>query len=240
MTESRESTDSTGVSHRLQPRAVRKAVIPAAGFGTRMHPFSWLIPKELVPLGNVPALHWVLDEVTKAGLSEVAIVVRSGKPMLQEHLTRAQDEGLFPELDIQWVIQPRPLGLGDAIMVCRDFVDDQPFALLWPDNVFLSPDHDLGHAVALFEATRLDVLGVVELDHSDSEAFGRSGLFESTEEVPWSGAKRVRLTRLLDKRPGRLGDLSWRARLSYLRTNHRKPRPNRRDRKGSFLNGRRD
>ena len=80
-----------------------------------MHPFSFCIPKELVPLGNVPAIHFVLDEVVAAGIPEVAIVVRPGKRLLSDHLERAQSEGLFSNLRIEWVTQAEPLGLGDAI-----------------------------------------------------------------------------------------------------------------------------
>ncbi len=185
-------------------RRVRKAILPSAGFGTRMHPFSWVLPKELVPLGNTPALHFVLEEVARAGLREVAIVTRPGKGLLVEHLRRARQEGLFADLEIDWIEQPQPLGLGDAITCCRDFVGGEPFALLWPDNVALSPQHELGSLVRLHETTGLEVYGVLELTSQDSGRFSHAGRFRHQEEEDWESRRRVRILELFDKRPGRL------------------------------------
>src|SRR5712692_6072526 len=126
-----------------------KALIPAAGLGARMLPVTKVVPKELLPIEGKPAIQWVLEEALSAGLREFVVVLSPRKAILRDFLTPIGEEHSFSghrglqELErllrsvkIAFVEQPAPLGLGDALLRCRDVVGEEPFALLLPDNVF--------------------------------------------------------------------------------------------------------
>ncbi|MCP4203265.1 MAG: NTP transferase domain-containing protein [bacterium] len=179
--------------------AVTKAVIPAAGLGTRMEPVSRVVPKELLPVGSKPAIQWVIEEAAAAGLTELAIVLSPTKGLLFEYLA---DGGLDSELGVrfQYVTQDVQRGLADAMWQCRDFTDGEPFALLLPDNVLLSREHSLSRMVSLYARNGRDVIGALELDHSHSGQFGNCGLIDFERKA----AGVLEISHLRDKRPGRL------------------------------------
>jgi len=125
-----------------------KAVVPSAGLGTRLLPTTKSVPKELLPIRGKPAIHWVLEEALEAGFTEIIVVISSRKAAVQHYLTPlAEDDPMkghpglvdlqrmLGRLNITFVIQPEPLGLGDAILRCRELIGDEPFAILLPDNV---------------------------------------------------------------------------------------------------------
>lgn len=120
--------------------ACRKAVIPAAGVGARMRPITKTVPKELFPAGARPVLQVVLEEAVASGLTHVCIVTRPGKEALRHYLTAGVPEpaldGLLAACEIDWVVQREPGGLGDALLQARDWVGDEPFAMLIPDQLF--------------------------------------------------------------------------------------------------------
>ena len=124
------------------------AVIPAAGLGTRLLPLTKSVPKELLPVGNRPAIQRVLAEVYRAGITQVVIVTSSRKPALRDflRLTSTSDarrnrdaveelERLLHSLQITFVEQPEPHGLRDAVWQCKAIVGSESFALVMPDNV---------------------------------------------------------------------------------------------------------
>src|SRR5215472_14585514 len=131
------------------------AVIPAAGLGSRFLPASRAVPKELLPLGTRPLVHHVLDEVERAGFDRAAIVVSPAKaairayfapdPALEGLLRERGDEhglgalrasvAIAERLALQFVEQPHPLGLGDAVARCRHLAGGEPLAVLLPDDV---------------------------------------------------------------------------------------------------------
>ena len=134
-----------------------KAVIPAAGLGTRILPATKAIPKELLCLVDRPMIQYVVEEAAAAGIRDVVIVTSPGKDALAEHfgpspeLERAlEDRGKRELLDavravselanVSFVIQDEPLGLGHAVWCARDAVGTDPFAVLLPDELFGGPD----------------------------------------------------------------------------------------------------
>jgi len=110
---------------------VRSAVIPAAGLGTRLRPLTDTTPKELLPLGGVPMIDHVLDELREAGIDRIIAITRRGKEALEEGLRAAGAE---------CVRQPEPLGLGHAISFAEPLLgDDEPFAVALPDCLYPTP-----------------------------------------------------------------------------------------------------
>ncbi len=179
---------------------LRKALIPAAGRGTRMRPVTWAVPKELLPVGTRPAIHRVVDEAAAAGLDRIGIVIGPGKELIREYLETARRQGEFAGLTFEYLRQEEPTGLADAISVSRSFTDSDPFALLLPDNVLLSPEYRLASLTELFERSGKDVVGVLALGSDESGRYGNSGLFEGRSPRPGV----FEIDRLRDKGPGRL------------------------------------
>lgn len=179
---------------------VRKALIPAAGRGTRMRPVTWAVPKELLPVGTRPAIHRVVDEASAAGLDRIGVVIGPGKELIRDYLETGRRQGEFPGLTFEYLGQEQPNGLAEAMSVSRSFTDGEPFALLLPDNVLLSPDYRLAALTDLFESSGKDVVGVLALDSGESGRYGNSGLFDGRSPEPGLFA----IDRLRDKLPGRL------------------------------------
>ena len=136
--------------------AIRKAVIPAAGLGTRFLPVTRSVPKELLPILDRPMLQYVVEEAAEAGITEVIVITSEGKEGIAEYFrprpdleTRLADDPQLLErvrsgadlADVSFVIQEQPLGLGHAVLTAREVVGDEPFAVILPDDIV---DHSPG------------------------------------------------------------------------------------------------
>ncbi|WP_193778029.1 UTP--glucose-1-phosphate uridylyltransferase [Psychrobacter sp. FDAARGOS_221] len=134
---------------------VTHAVIPVAGFGTRMLPLSKSVPKELLPLGNRPAIHYVVEEAIAAGIKHIVLVGHAQKSAIENYFdvnaeldnqlrAKGKDEladslnWLPDDVSVSMIRQGKPLGLGHAVLKARPIVGDNPFAVLLPD-VVLNP-----------------------------------------------------------------------------------------------------
>ncbi len=137
---------------------VRKAVIPAAGLGTRFLPITKSVPKELLPILDRPMLQYVVEEAAEAGIEEVIVVTARGKESiaayfqprldLEERLAETGETALLASIQhasslarVSFVIQEEPRGLGHAVLTARDAVGDEPFAVILPDDII---DHQPG------------------------------------------------------------------------------------------------
>lgn len=149
---------------------IRKAVIPAAGFGTRFLPFTKSVPKELIPLVDKPVIQYVVEEAAASGIDRILIVTSNGKGAIQDHFNRtfeleqrleatAKNE-LLEEMraisriaDIHYVCQQELNGLGDAVRCAKSFIGDEPFAVLLGDTVLDSATETpvTGQLVEAFE-----------------------------------------------------------------------------------------
>lgn len=165
-----------------------------------MQPFSLLIPKELAPLGSRPAIHWVIEEAVAAGIWDIAIVIRDEKPLIQNYLDAVQKNGEFDGVRFHYPRQTSGHGLAEALSAGRHFAAADPFALLLPDNIFLSPSYTLARLLEVAVATKSDVLGVLALDGRHDRHYGNSGRIDSTVLE----GQRLQITRLYDKQPGKL------------------------------------
>lgn len=118
---------------------IRKAVIPAAGFGKRMLPITKAQPKEMLPVFDKPVIQYVLEEAYEAGIRDILIITGKHKRTIEDHLDRGNFktdfDDLLQEMSIYYVRQREQKGLGDAVRYAKAFVDDEPFALLLGDNI---------------------------------------------------------------------------------------------------------
>ena len=114
-----------------------KALIPAAGLGKRWYPWSCVVPKELLPLGYYPAIHYVLEEAASAGIKEIGIIIREDKQLIRTYVGKIWQVN-HPEVSIAWFYQLLPRGVADALLCAKDWAQDEPTAVLYPDEIHSS------------------------------------------------------------------------------------------------------
>lgn len=135
---------------------IRKAVIPAAGFGTRFLPETKAMPKEMLPIVDKPTIQYIVEEVIDSGIKEILIISGHAKraiedhfdssPELEHHLEESGKEDLLAQIRkisdirVHYVRQPYMRGLGDAILCAKDFIDDEPFGVILGDDVVYAGD----------------------------------------------------------------------------------------------------
>ncbi len=161
-------------------KKVRKAVIPAAGLGTRVLPATKAMPKEMLPIVDKPAIQLIVEEAVRSGIEDILIITNRGKGVLEDHFDRAPeleerllksgkqemyDEivGLTKLANIQYVRQKETKGLGHAVYCAKAFVGDEPFAVLYGDDVILGEDPACGQLIRAYESEGLGVVGVNEV-----------------------------------------------------------------------------
>ena len=172
---------------------VRKAVIPAAGYGTRLLPASKSLPKEMIPLVDRPGIQYVVEECARAGIHDVLVITSRGKATMEDHFDRAlglearlEKTGKHEELDevrrvaeladVHYVRQKEALGLGHAVTVARAHVGDEPFALLLPDEIVPPPIGDepplLERMLDVHEREGVGVVAVRRVPRERVSAYG--------------------------------------------------------------------
>lgn len=169
------------------------AVIPCGGRGTRLHPITRWLPKEILPVGLRPILYWTLDEAADAGLLRAIIVTNPHKPVLE-----AAARTYEGPLELEFVPQDHPRGLGDALLRVRDHLAGSPFLALLPDNLFTGPNPTAA-VLSTFRATGLATVLLAEIAREEAGAKGPTG--RATLRTERDGALRV--TDVADKGTGR-------------------------------------
>ena len=171
--------------------AVTKAVIPAAGLGTRFLPATKAQPKEMLPVVDKPAIQYVVEEAVPAGIDDILIITGRGKRSLEdhfdrnfelEHLLEREGQGratsrevrqLAELADIHYVRQGEPLGLGHAVSVARKHVGDNPFVVLLGDDIMVDGAELLDrHDRRLRASSRRSVIALLEVPHEEISAYG--------------------------------------------------------------------
>ena len=167
---------------------VRKAVIPAAGLGTRFLPATKAQPKEMLPLLDKPAIQYVVEEAVQAGLTDIIITGR-GKHAIVDHFDRSfelehflEAKGKFDELkqvreisdmaSIHYIRQRDPLGLGHAVAAAEGHVRDEPFAVLLGDDLIVESTRLLQEMLAVHGKYGRSVLGAMEVSRDDISLYG--------------------------------------------------------------------
>jgi UTP--glucose-1-phosphate uridylyltransferase len=170
-------------------RKVRKAVFPAAGLGTRFLPATKAQPKEMLPLVDKPIIQYVIEEAVAAGITTIIIVTGRGKNAIEDHFDVSyelekllQERGKTELLDqvraisnlinVSYVRQGETLGLGHAVLMARDLVGDEPFAVMLGDDIIDSPVPCMKQMIDVFERHDGPVVAVHRVPDAEISAYG--------------------------------------------------------------------
>ncbi len=186
---------------------VRKAIIPAAGLGTRFLPATKAQPKEMLPIVDKPTIQYIIEEAIASGIEQILIITGRGKRAIEDHfdrsfeleeeLRRKGQEVLLNEVvdianlvDIHYIRQKEPRGLGHAIHCARAFIGDEPFAVLLGDDIVDSKQPCLRQLMDVFEEYNNTILGVQHVSWEDVSKYGivagmevDKGIFKVTDMV---------------------------------------------------------
>jgi UTP--glucose-1-phosphate uridylyltransferase len=168
---------------------LRKAVIPVAGLGTRFLPATKTVPKELLPIVDVPSIQYVVQEAVDAGIEEIIFVTGRGKDGIEDHFDdapeleqvltdRGQTEmvkmlrGIAEMTEVVSVRQKKPLGLGHAVLCARDLVGNEPFAVMLADDLIDSDIPCIHQLLKIFNDTEESVVALMEVPQSEVHQYG--------------------------------------------------------------------
>lgn len=168
---------------------VRKAVIPAAGFGTRFLPITKAVPKELLPIIDRPAIAYIVDEAIEAGIKEILIIISPHKEQIKDYFVQNQQLEQFlieknnhealkliapiTGVSITFVIQHEQLGFGHAVLQAKDFVDNEPFAVLTGDDLFYSADKPvMAQLIDVYNQHEGHILGTMKVPKDQVNKYG--------------------------------------------------------------------
>jgi UTP--glucose-1-phosphate uridylyltransferase len=191
---------------------VRKAVIPAAGLGTRFLPASKAVPKEMLPIVDKPVIQYVVEGAVASGIEEVVLVTASAKRSIEDHFDRffeleyrleaagkhdLLEETRRPAEMARFVMvrQGAPLGNGHAVLLAKEVVGDEPFVMLWGDDVVLSEPPFVQQMIDAHTRTGGSVVGVMAVPPSEAVKYG---VIEVAERLD---ARLVRASRIVEKPP---------------------------------------
>ncbi|WP_051775165.1 UTP--glucose-1-phosphate uridylyltransferase GalU [Paenibacillus tyrfis] len=173
----------------FQIKTIRKAVIPAAGLGTRFLPATKAIPKEMLPIVDKPAIQYIVEEAVQSGIRDIYIVIGDNKRSIQQHFDKNSEieiilrerhkleslrliEEISSLATIHYVVQKQALGLGHAIWCTRKFIGNEPFAVLLGDMVIDSQVPCLQQLIHVYNETQSSVIAVQRVDWSETSKFG--------------------------------------------------------------------
>ncbi|HYX79800.1 MAG TPA: UTP--glucose-1-phosphate uridylyltransferase GalU, partial [Actinomycetota bacterium] len=168
---------------------IRKAVIPAAGLGTRFLPATKAQPKEMLPLLDKPAIQYVVEEAVRFGLDDILIITGRGKRSIEDHFDRSfelehvlESKGKFEDLKevraitdmatIHYIRQKDPLGLGDAIATAEGHIGGEPFAVLLGDDIIPESNPLLGEMLQVHERYGRSVMAAMEVSRDEISLYG--------------------------------------------------------------------
>jgi UTP--glucose-1-phosphate uridylyltransferase len=170
-------------------KKIRKAVIPAAGLGTRFLPATKAIPKELLPIVDTPTIQYIVEEAVAAGVRDVILVVARGKDSIVDHFDiaaeleahlertgktelRKQMRGIAQMANVVTVRQQEPLGLGHAVLCAKDLVGDEPFVVMLGDDVIDAPTPGAKQLADCWDRYGLGTIALMEVPHEETHLYG--------------------------------------------------------------------
>lgn len=193
---------------------VRKAVIPAAGLGTRFLPATKALAKEMLPIVDTPTIQYIIEEAVQSGIEEILIITNSNKHAMENHFDRNYEledrllaSGKKAEVkmindianlaNIYYIRQKEPKGLGHAVLCAKSFIGDEPFAVLLGDDVVVNKNSKpaLQQLIEAYTDTRASVVGVQTVERKDVSKYG---IVEPSASHPAKG-RLVKLTNMVEK-----------------------------------------
>ncbi|MEX2416582.1 MAG: UTP--glucose-1-phosphate uridylyltransferase GalU [Paenibacillaceae bacterium] len=198
--------------------SIRKAIIPAAGLGTRFLPATKAQPKEMLPIVDKPAIQYIVEEAIASGVEDIIIVTGRNKRAIEDHFDRSvelemmlaekekQDllslvEDIGRMADIHYIRQKEPLGLGHAVLCARKFIGNEPFAVLLGDDIMQSDPPCLAQMIRLYEQSHSPVVAVSKVPYEDVSKYGIISPVTGPSFDQVSGES-IRIADLVEK-PGR-------------------------------------
>lgn len=189
---------------------ITKAVIPAAGYGTRMLPLTKALPKEMVPIVDKPSIQLIAEEAAASGITDILVIVSRGKELIENHFDRSPEleqklsaSGKSRELEellgisglanFYFLRQPEMRGLGAAVALARGFTGQEPFAVLYGDDVILGEPPATRQLLDAYEATGMGVCGIKEVLPEQISRYS-SLKVEKTDRERW-----YRVTDMIEK-----------------------------------------
>ena len=168
---------------------VHQAVIIAAGRGTRFLPLTRSLPKEMLPLVDRPLIHYAVAEALASGIEQIIIVTAQGKPSMEDYFDRSFELELFLErkgeherlrqvrelagmVDICYIRQKEQLGLGHAVLMAKEVVGNEPFAVILSDDVVVSDRPCIGQLIEVYKQVHASVVAVMEVPREDTNRYG--------------------------------------------------------------------
>lgn len=163
---------------------IKTAVIPVAGRGTRFHPVTKVVAKELLPLVDTPILHHIVLEAAQAGIQRIVLITSKGKTSLEDYFDSDLDDELLRKIDIISVRQGAPKGLGHAVLCAKPIVGNEPFAVLLGDDVIDSKVSVTKQLIDAFQRhDNSPVVGVMEVADEDTSKYGIVGGKEVSKDT---------------------------------------------------------
>ena len=173
----------------IQLKKVRKAIIPAAGLGTRFLPATKAMPKEMLPIVDKPTIQYIVEEAVEAGIEDIIIVTGKGKRAIEDHFdinyeleANLTQKGKFDLLkkvqipnnlaNIHYIRQKEPKGLGHAVWCARNFVGDEPFAVLLGDDIVQSETPCIKQLIEQYEETHSSIIGCQHVPEEETHRYG--------------------------------------------------------------------
>ena len=170
-------------------KKIKKAVIPAAGLGTRFLPATKAQPKEMLPIVDKPTLQYIIEEAVASGIEEILIITGKNKKSIEDHFDKSVELELELEqkgktelleivrdisqmVNIYYIRQKEPKGLGDAIYCARSFIGDEPFAVMLGDDIVDNDVPCLKQLMSAYEEYRTTILGVQTVAPEDANKYG--------------------------------------------------------------------
>ncbi|MED3661984.1 UTP--glucose-1-phosphate uridylyltransferase GalU [Ureibacillus sp. FSL K6-8385] len=169
-------------------KKIRKAIIPAAGLGTRFLPATKAMPKEMLPIVDKPTIQYIVEEAIASGIEDIIIVTGKGKRAIEDHFDHAfeleanliekkkydllEKVRFSSDIDIHYIRQKQPLGLGHAVWCARKFIGDEPFAVLLGDDIVQSEVPCLKQLINQYEKTYSSVIAVMEVPDDEIHRYG--------------------------------------------------------------------
>ncbi len=167
---------------------VTKAIIPAAGLGTRVLPATKAMPKEMLPIVDKPAIQYIVEEAVAAGIRDILIITGRNKQIIEDHFDRAPELetalsrpgkekaleeclGIAGMANIFFVRQKQTLGLGHAVLMAKPFTGDEPFVVMYGDDVILGEDPVAGQLIRAYEAYGRAAVGIKEVPKADLQKY---------------------------------------------------------------------